>query len=159
MGGEPVILRDATVADLPALLALVHRAFAEYQGRLDPPSGALEESEDTLRRALRDGFAVLACAGTRPVGCVFYHRQDEHVYLGRLSVLAAFRRRGIGGALTDEVERRARALGARRMQLGVRTALPALRAYYEDRGYRAVREERHPGYAAPTYVVMEKELE
>lgn len=151
-----LILRDATVADLPTLLALVHRAFEEYQGRLDPPSGAHHETEATLRRALEIGFAVLADVDAEPVGCVVCHREGDHVYLGRLSVLPAFRRHGIGAALTDEVERRAWAMGARAVQLGVRTALPAQRAYYERRGYRVVRLEAHPGYPAPTYAVMEK---
>ena len=49
-------------------------------------------------------------------------------------------------------------MNAPRVEIGVRTALPALRAYYEHRGYRVVRHEAHPGYPAPTFVVMQKEL-
>ena len=67
-----------------------------------------------------------------------------------------FRSYGVGQALTEYVERRARALGIPRVQLGVRTALPHLQAYYERLGYHVVRYEAHEGYAVPTYVVMEK---
>ena len=153
-----ITLREATTTDVPTLLALVHAAFAQYRDRLDPPSGAHRETEATLGAALHAGGALLACVDGQPIGCVFYHRETEHVYVGRLSVLPAFRGRGVGPALTDDVERRARAMGVPRVQLGVRTALPRLRAYYERCGYRVVREERHAGYETPTYVVMEKDL-
>jgi predicted N-acetyltransferase YhbS len=158
MGARAIELRDATTADLPTLLALVHQAFEEYRGQLDPPSGAHAETLETLRDALDTGFALLARVDGQPVGCVFYHRASDHVYLGRLSVLGSHRGAGVGGTLTDDVERRARAMSAPGVELGVRTALPALRAYYERRGYRVVRHEAHRGYAAPTFVVMRKEL-
>ena len=153
-----ITLREATTSDVPTLLALVHAAFEQYRDRLDPPSGAHHETAATLQTALQAGGAVLACVAGEPVGCVFYHRERDHVYVGRLSVLPALRRRGVGQALTDDVERRARAMGVSRVRLGVRTALPRLRAYYERCGYRVVREARHAGYETPTYVVMEKDL-
>jgi ribosomal protein S18 acetylase RimI-like enzyme len=153
-----ITLREATTTDVPTLLALVHAAFEQYRDCLDPPSGAHRETEASLRAALHAGGALLACVDGRPIGCVFYQRERDHVYVGRLSVLPPFRRRGVGQALTNDVERRAQAMGMPRVQLGVRTALPRLRAYYERCGYRVVREERHAGYEAPTYVVMEKDL-
>jgi len=158
MRAEAIRVRDANAADVPALLGLVHAAFEQYRGRLDPPSGAHGETQASLRAALAAGGAVLASADDTPVGCVFYHRNGERVDLGRLSVLPALRRYGIGRRLTGEVEHRARALGAQRVELGVRIALPWLRAYYERCGYRVVREETHAGYSAPTYVVMAKDL-
>ena len=69
------------------------------------------------------------------------------------SVASPFCRRSGDAAwakLTDDVERRARAMGVSRVRLGVRTALPRLRAYYERCGYRVVREARHAGYETPT---------
>src|SRR5258705_12678210 len=158
MGARAIELRDATPADLPTLLALVHQAFEEYPGRLDPPSGAHAETLEPLGDALDTGFALLAGVDGPPAGCVFYHRASDHVYLGRLSVLASHRGAGLGGALTGEVERRARALGAPRVEIGVGIALPALRAYYERRGYRVGRHEAHPGYATPTAVGMQNEV-
>jgi ribosomal protein S18 acetylase RimI-like enzyme len=158
MGAGATTLREATTADMPTLLALVHAAFEEYRGRLDPPSGALAETLETLALALRTGSALLASVDDQPAGCVFFHREHDHVYLGRLSVLTAYRHHGLGGVLTDGVEHRALAMGVPRVELGVRIALPALRAYYERRGYRVIRHEAHAGYTAPTSVVMRKEL-
>jgi hypothetical protein len=44
------------------------------------------------------------------------------------------------------------------VRLGVRVALPHLRAYYERLGYRVIDERSHTGYTVTTYVVMEKTL-
>lgn len=153
---ESIVLREATAADISTLVMLVRTAFEDYRGRLDPPSGAHNETPETLRQALQMGFAALALVNDAAVGCVFYHQEDEHMYLGRLSVLQPFRRYGVGQALMEYVEQRTRALGLPRVQIGVRTALPHLQAYYERLGYHVVRYEAHAGYTVPTYVVMEK---
>src|SRR5262249_62219695 len=93
---------------MPTLVTLVHTAFEDYRERLDPPSGAHNETAETLRQALHMGWAALALVNNAAVGCVLYHQIDEHMYLGRLSVLRPFRRHGIGQALTEYVEQRAR---------------------------------------------------
>lgn len=153
-----MVLREASSADLPTLVALVHAAFAEYHGRLDPPSGAETETEDTLRRALERGAAALACRDDEAIGCVFYHREGGALYFGRLSVVPACRGQRVGEALTTYVEQQARAMGLARVRLGTRLALPHLQTYYERLGYRVVSREKHPGYAVPTYAVMEKKM-
>jgi ribosomal protein S18 acetylase RimI-like enzyme len=152
------VLREATAADIPTLVAVVQAAFEEYRGRLDPPSGAHRETGETIGHFLTVGWVVLAVMHGEVAGCVFYQRQDDHLYLGRLSVLPPYRRYGIGQALTEYVERRAQALHVPCVQLGVRLALPHLQAYYARQGYRVVRYETHAGYTAPTSVVMEKHV-
>jgi len=153
---ESLVVREATAADIPILVTLVHTAFEDYRGRLDPPSGAHNETAETFRQALHTGSAALALVNNAAIGCVFYHQEDEHMYLGRLSVLRPFRRHGVGQALTEYVEQRAREMNLPRVQLGVRTALPHLQAYYARLGYHVVRYESHAGYTVPTSVVMEK---
>jgi hypothetical protein len=34
-----MMLREATAADIPTLVAVVHAAFGEYRDRLEPPQG------------------------------------------------------------------------------------------------------------------------
>jgi ribosomal protein S18 acetylase RimI-like enzyme len=104
------------------------------------------------------GWAVLAVVQGEVVGGVFYNREPDHLYLGRLAVLPAYRRYGIGQALTAYVESRARALGVPRVQLSVRLALLHLQAYYERLGYRVVHYATHQGYTAPTSAVLEKQV-
>jgi predicted N-acetyltransferase YhbS len=155
---EDWTLRDATGADAAAIQAVVHAAFAEYRGKLDPPSGAHNETVATIREKLAAGRALLASAGEGAVGCVFYQPEEEHVYLYRLAVVPAYRRRGLGQALIAQVEEQARELRLPRVRLGVRTALARQRAYYQRLGYRPVEARAHPGYPEPTYLILEKQV-
>ncbi len=153
-----VSLREATAEDVSVLVAVIHAGFEEYRGRLDPPSGAHDESEETIRQKLIVGHAVLASVNQQVVGCVFYEPKDDHVYLGRLAVLPAYRRQGIARELIAWVEKQARLLGYTRVRLGVRVALPGNRAYFERLGYRVLNYGTHAGHTEPTFVDLEKEV-
>ena len=153
-----MVLRAATYDDIPTLVTLIHAAFEEYRGRLEPPSGAHRETAQSIGTYLQQGRAVLALLNDQAGGCVCYHQEGAHVNFGRLSVLPAFRQHGVGLALVTYVEQQARALGAQRVQLGVRIALPHLQVYYERLGYCVVGYETHEGYTASTSVVMEKQV-
>ena len=98
----------------------------------------------------------MAIVGDVPVGFAFYEAVDGLLYFGRLSVLPDFRRRGIGTALLDGVEQRARNTGAAGVRLGVRLQLPHLLTRYERLGYGMTKYMTHAGYEHPTYVFMEK---
>ncbi|RPI49059.1 MAG: GNAT family N-acetyltransferase [Acidobacteria bacterium] len=149
-------LRDATPEDAPTLLRILREAFDEYKNVLEPPSGAHAETLDTVRRHLADGAAVLASIDREPVGFGFYEPAGPVVYFSRLSVLPRFRNNGIGRALLEHVERRAKETGAAGVRLGVRLQLPHLLARYERVGYRIAEYKTHDGYAHPTYVYMDK---
>jgi ribosomal protein S18 acetylase RimI-like enzyme len=151
-------LREVVEDDCPTLLRLLHAAFQEYDGALDPPSGAHRETLDSVRARLAEGTAILAICGEAPAGFAFYQPQDDYVYFSRLSVLPAFRNQGIGRALIEYVERRAAENGAEGVRLGVRTQLPHLIARYQRLGYRITKQMTHDGYSQPTYVYMEKHV-
>ena len=153
-----MVLREATYDDIPMLVTLIHTAFEEYRGRLEPPSGAHRETAASLGHYLQQSHAVLALLNEQAVGCVCYHQEGEHVYFGRLSVLPACRQHGVGLALVTYVEQQAKVLGARRVRLGVRIALQRLHVYYERLGYHVLGYETHEGYTTPTSVVMEKQV-
>ena len=153
-----ISLRAATENDIPTIVALIHAAFKEYDGALDPPSGAHKESAENIRHKLTTERAVLALLGDQAVACVFYRDEGDYMYFGRLAVLPAYRNRGISAMLIAYVEQQARELGLPRVRLGVRVALPHLRARYERLGYRVIEQRSHAGYTEPTYLVMEKTL-
>jgi ribosomal protein S18 acetylase RimI-like enzyme len=150
------LLREAVEADAEAVAAVIRAAFEEYRGRLDPPSGALAETAATVREKMRTAQAVVALASQVPVGCIFFRPEEGRLYLFRLAVLPGHRRRGLGRALLAHAEERARELGLPRVRLGVRAALARQIAYYEDLGYRRVGDGTHPGYAGPTYLLLER---
>jgi ribosomal protein S18 acetylase RimI-like enzyme len=153
-----IVLREASDDDIATIVAITRVAFDEYTSWLNPPSGAPNETPEKVRAKLVTGSGVLALIGDRVVGSVYYRAEAEHVYLGRLAVLPEYRGRGVGAALVAEVERRAREMGIARVRLGVRVALPHLRARYERLGYQVYEERTHEGFAEPTYLMMEKLL-
>jgi ribosomal protein S18 acetylase RimI-like enzyme len=158
MSERPVVLREAVDEDVPTLLRIMHVAFEEYVGRLDPPSAAHTETIAAIRKRLSEGSAVLALIDDEAVGFAFYQPQGSHLYFSRLSVMPAHRRRGIGRALIDYVEDRARERRFQGVRLGVRVQLPELKDRYERLGYQIVRYVAHEGHSAPTYMLMEKSV-
>lgn len=152
------VLREATARDLPAMVDVIRRAFEEYRGRLDPPSSAHAETEEVLGRKLATARAAVIERDTRIVGCIFFREEPDRIYLSRLAVLPEFRRQGLGDALLAFAEEWARGRGLSRAYLGVRIVLHAQQNYYARRGYQVVGEAAHPGFTAPTYLIMEKTL-
>jgi GNAT superfamily N-acetyltransferase len=157
MDTEPSV-REARSDETGRLLDILLRAYREYEGRLDPPSGVHSETVASVEERLVEGGALVCEVGRTAAGCVFYAPKAEYLYVGRLAVLPAYRGRGIGGVLLRAAERRAGELGFTRVRLGVRLALEKLRAYYEARGYVPVAFRSHAGYTEATYVEMEKVL-
>ena len=151
-----IVLREAADGDIATIVAITQAAFAEYVGRLDPPSSVRDETAEKVRAKLAEGRSVLALLGDIPAGTVYYSPHEGYMYLGRLAVLPAQRGQGIGTALVAYVERRAAELGLPQVRLGVRVALPHLRALYERLGYHLYEERRHAGYNETTFVIMQK---
>ena len=119
-----------------AIVELLHSAFQEYVGVLDPPSGVHKETVAGVRERIKTAHWVLAERDGTPVSCVMYENHGDYIYLGRLGVPPALRGSGIGSALIDYVEARALAEGVTRVQLSVRLVLEDNRAMYKRRGYR-----------------------
>ena len=157
MSAELDIAR-AQAAEAAVLLALLQRAFGEYNGKLDPPSGAHDETLDSIAHRLVDGGALICRHGGQAIGCIFFAAQPDHLYVGRLSVLPEHRKRGVGDLLLRAAEAHAITLGLPSVRLGVRLVLQALRAYYAARGYAEIALHSHTGYTQPTFVEMEKRL-
>jgi ribosomal protein S18 acetylase RimI-like enzyme len=153
-----VSLREARADEAEALAALVRAAFEEYRGVLDPPSSAHAQTAANLAREMADGAALVAEADGAPVGCVLLHPRGDHLYVDRLAVHPAWRGRGIAGLLVAAAEARARAAGLPACRLSVRLSLAENRAWYERLGYAQYALGTHAGYAAPTYVTLEKRL-
>jgi ribosomal protein S18 acetylase RimI-like enzyme len=154
--GETV--RAAEAAEAAAIAEVIRSAFSEYRGALDPPSGA-HAVDATAVRGLLDRGGILVCeAEGRIVACVVHQRHPDHVYLGRLSVLPAYRGRGLAARLVGEVEALAAAAGRPRVRLGVRLALPQNREFFERLGYRQVGLDSHAGKTVPTFAWLEKPI-
>jgi ribosomal protein S18 acetylase RimI-like enzyme len=152
--GETV--RPADAAEAARIAQVIRSAFGQYRGVLEPPSGALALDAAAVRDLMKLG-GILACeCDGRIVACVFHRTHADHVYLGRLAVLPAFRGRGLGARLVAEVEALAVAAGRDRVRLGVRLNLPRNREFFERLGYRQSGLDSHAGSTVPTFAWLEK---
>jgi len=130
------VIRDAVAADLDALAELTrdHPLFDRYGLTAAGLKGALAEA-----LAAGDGL-VAAVEGGRPIGFAWWVPRGAFArspYVRLLVVAAAATGRGIGAALMDAVEGRARAIGADLFLLVTAENVAAQR-FYERRGYRPV---------------------
>ncbi|MEU0225427.1 GNAT family N-acetyltransferase [Streptomyces sp. NPDC006284] len=140
--------RDATDADVDAIVALVESAYRGessragwtteadiLQGQRTDPEGVLEVVKSPDSRLLtveRDGVLV-AC-------CQLEHR-GAHAYFGMFAVSPVLQGGGLGKTIIAEAERRARETwGVTEMHMTVISVREDLIAWYERRGYRRTGE-------------------
>jgi GNAT superfamily N-acetyltransferase len=146
-----LVYRNATAADVEALVALVESAYRGessrtgwtseadiLDGQRTDPEGVLEVIESPAGRLLmaeRDGVLV---------SCCHIEHRGEAAYFGMFAVRPGMQGGGLGRQVIEEAERLARATwGVREMQMTVLTAREELIAWYERRGYRRT-GELHP---------------
>ncbi|MFG3094429.1 GNAT family N-acetyltransferase [Streptomyces sp. NPDC048202] len=140
--------RDATDADVDALVALVESAYRGdasrvgwtteadiLDGQRTDPEGVLQVIKTPDSRLLvveRDG-AIVAC-------CQLEHR-GTHAYFGMFAVSPTLQGAGLGKAVMAEAERLARTdWGATEMHMTVISVRDDLIGWYERRGYRRTGE-------------------
>jgi predicted N-acetyltransferase YhbS len=157
---RPITIRAVAPAETEAVWQLTVQAYLPDRERLHPPSGVFKETVPVVQRAMDEGTVYVAQRGVAIVGAVPVQpaRDQDALYCGRLAVLPAARRRGIGTALPERVERHACEAGYPAVILGVRLELPDNVRFYARRGYRIVGEESHPGYTTPSFAWLRKDL-
>ena len=136
----------ATLADAPALLALINRAY-----RSDAPGWTAEGhllagprlDAEALRALLTAAPARLLKAESGAgalAGCVYLEPQSNALYLSTLTVAPEAQARGLGRQLLAAAEAWARELALPAVRLSVLDARPELLAWYERRGYERTGE-------------------
>ncbi|GMK41526.1 N-acetyltransferase [Paenibacillus sp. CCS19] len=154
-----VHIREAAIEEWATVHRIMREAFEEYRGVLNPPSGALrEELADTIRKLSPRGGAVLAELDDEAIGSAQYRVEDGYVYIGRISVVAAARGRGIGKQIIDYLERLAANRGMPEVRLEVRLSLPANVQFYERLGYSILQECRYPEDTDSWYIMCKSVL-
>ena len=152
-------VRAASADDADALSGLIVGAFSSYDVRIDPPSGALRETSVSVRAKVADRGGVIAETDGRMIGCILFSADaPDALYIGRLAVDLAWRRRGVARALMAHAEAEARRRGLARMSLKVRVPLVGNQALFKSCGFVEVSREAHAGYIEPTSIRMEKRL-
>lgn len=144
--------------DWPALLAMIHRAFAFMEGRIDPPSSLHRLDAAGLAQKARDEICLLVRDQGAVVGCVFCAPRPDCLYIGKLAVEPGRQGKGIGRTLMQAAEERARALDLPALELQTRIELTENHAAFGRLGFVKVGETAHAGYDRPTSITMRKAL-
>jgi ribosomal protein S18 acetylase RimI-like enzyme len=141
---RPLTLRVATVADVPALVALVNSAYrgdssrAGWTTEADMLGGQRIDVEGLAQTLASPGTVVLLDEHDgKPIACVQLERAGEaDCYLGMLTILPTLQGGGRGRQLLDAAERWAAGhWGARSVHMTVIVQRTELIAWYERRGY------------------------
>lgn len=145
-----VRVRPATAADVPAVVAVVHAAFAA-RPVLDPPSTQLLETEESVGAVVATTGGLVAEAGGQVVGAVLLGDHGQRLGLHRVSVHPAHQGAGVAGLLVRAAEDVARERGCTGVELGARVELPQTVELWIHHGY-AVLDRAGP------HLTMAKEL-
>lgn len=140
--------RDATDADVDALVALIESAYRGdssragwtteadiLEGQRTDPEGVLGviESPDSRLLTVEQDGRIVAC-------CQLEHR-GRHAYFGMFAVSPTLQGAGLGKVVITEAERLARQTwGVTEMHMTVISVRDDLIAWYERRGYRRTGE-------------------
>lgn len=133
----------ATAADVPALAALINRAYrgaASLQGwttedhLLEGPRIDEAALHDMLS-APQAALLIYPDADSGLVGCVYLQQQGCQLYLGTLAVAPEAQAQGLGRQLLAAADTYARQHGCATIKITVLSARPELLAWYERHGY------------------------
>ena len=149
-------LRAQDPYDWPHLRALIGRAFAGMDGRIDPPSSVHHLTvADIAAQAVAGEVWVI---GAPAVACVFLTVRAQSLYLGKLAVDPAVQRMGYGRRLIGVAETRAQALGLLALELSTRIELVENHAAFRAMGFVKTATSAHDGFEMPTTLVFTKRL-
>jgi ribosomal protein S18 acetylase RimI-like enzyme len=155
-----MIVENAHESDIEEIAALVNSAYRGESSRTgwtteaDLLSGQRVDAAglraDLSLKPTAMVLTMRALAGGEILACVWLEQAGpNHFYLGMLAVRPTLQAGGLGRALLEEAEGRAKAAGARAMQLTVIAQRDALIAWYERRGYARTGVIKPFPYGAP----------
>jgi GNAT superfamily N-acetyltransferase len=137
--------------DTEALARLIAAAFADVAARLSlTPENCSGHTAyltaDEVKRGIGFGNRYfLARQENQPCGAVAMRLPQQGVsIIEKVAVLPPFRGRGIGRLLVEHALTEARHCGAVRGAIGIIASQIELRAWYENVGFAAIRQQHYP---------------
>jgi tRNA threonylcarbamoyladenosine biosynthesis protein TsaE len=122
------------------VVAIIHDAFA-HRPALDPPSSALDETEESVAAALAAGGGLLATWEGRPVGALLIEPVSDAVLLKRVSVSPSAQQHGVARALRAAAEEVVARRGFARVHVTARSELPSTVRFWVRGGYCQVAQQ------------------
>lgn len=136
MSGEPLssqefVLRNAVPADIPAIVALINRAFSVEKFF---KSGERIDAAGLVEMLLHGEFLLLESSGSL-IACVYVKITGERAYAGTLAVDPSQQKSGIGRRMMREAEDYARARGCEVLDIRIVNVRPELSEIYTKLGF------------------------
>ena len=147
---QGLALRAATAQDqafLRALYADVRADEVALAGWPRPLAEAFLDSQFDLQvghyaRTFPGADILLILAEGAPIGRLYLHDSDQGRLIVEISLLAAWRGRGLGGALIRQIQAQSRRAGLPRCWLHVAHHNTAARRLYERLGFRVTDQDQ-----------------
>jgi ribosomal protein S18 acetylase RimI-like enzyme len=137
-------LRPATASDVPALRAIVERAYGAWVERIGMRPGPMDDDYD---ERVASAEVTVAEVGGEVAGFVVLVPGTEDLLVENVAVDPSHQGRGIGGALLDLADRRARELGVDRVRLYTHEGMTENLALYARRGFAEDERRQEDGFA------------
>jgi ribosomal protein S18 acetylase RimI-like enzyme len=155
MPKHDLVIREASQEEIVMVYTIMIEAFSEYVGVLHPPSGALNETIESLQSKIANqGGAIIALMNAQAVGATIYYYKEHYMYIGRVSVLPSPRGKSVGREMIYYLEQQAMKMGYTETRVEVRLSLPNNLRLYERLGYRAIQEIEYPERTDSWYVMI-----
>jgi N-acetylglutamate synthase-like GNAT family acetyltransferase len=153
-----LVVRDAALADVPAIAALLQQAFLEYEPQYTPAAfAATTPTADQIQKRWHEGPVWMALLAEQLVGTVAAVPQAPALYVRSMAVQPQGRGKGIGKTLLSHIEEYAREHSFKRMYLSTTPFLTDAIRLYERFGF--VRTNDGPSALCGTPIfTMEKML-
>lgn len=149
-----MLIREANNDEIEIVRHIIYESFKEYIGILHPPSGALRETVEGIKRKVEGrGSAIIVWDGSEPMGSALYYFEKDYMYIGRVSVLPKYRGKGIAKKMFTYLEELAVKKGCSKTRIEVRLSLPDNLRYYQKLNYLPIEEHEYPDKTDRWYVM------
>jgi ribosomal protein S18 acetylase RimI-like enzyme len=140
-------------------LELLHVAFSDMEGRIDPPSSLHKLTEEEINDFAADEILIgIEDEEDGLVACLFASVKGDHFYLSKWAVHPDFQRMGCATALLEWVEETAASYAVKKLVLETRIEIVENHITFETLGFVKTAETTHDGFDKPTGIWMEKNL-
>lgn len=152
MTGAASAARRARPDDAPRLAAIAAEAYAVYLPRMPDGLRPAPMTADYAIHVRDDEVWVIERDGD-PVAYLVLIPRDDHLVLDNVAVDPSAQGAGLGAALLDLAEERARALGVSEIRLYTHVVMTENQARYERRGYVETGRTTQHGFARVHYTL------
>lgn len=142
--------RRARARDIAGIRAMVRHAYGHYESRLGLRPAPMDD--DYARRVSEDEAWVMATETGRVAGLLVLVARTDHLLLDNIAVDPEYQGQGIGRALLDLAERRAREQGMESIRLYTNELMVENQRLYERVGYVETHRREEHGFSRVHYM-------